>query len=119
MHKPINGKVTYFYLTVPEMKTARTFYRDTLGLEEAWREGESTCAFKLPGTEVQLMLNLKDSSDTNGAGLVFTVPDTDAYYQEQQGSVRFYHAPIDIPGDGRWVGAEDGNGNSFYVANIQ
>jgi hypothetical protein len=32
-------------------------YRDELGWEEAWREGDTTVSLKLPGTDVQLMLD--------------------------------------------------------------
>lgn len=119
MSEPMNGQVTYFYLNVPDLKAARTFYRDTLGLEEAWREGETTCAFKLPGTDVQLMLDQAADDLSGRAGLVFMVPDTDAYYQQHRETLDFHRPPMDIPGGGRWVGANDGSGNSFYVGDIQ
>lgn len=117
MNEPMDSKVTYFYLSVPDLKAARTFYRDTLGLEEAWREGETTCAFKLPGTEVQLMLDQNEHNTSGLSGLVFTVPDTDAFYAQRP--FDYHNPPLDIPGGGRWVGANDGSGNSFYVADIQ
>ena len=51
-------KLSYFYVSVPELQPALSFYRDDLGLDEAWREGEGTVAFELPGTPVQLMLDV-------------------------------------------------------------
>lgn len=119
MQEPMNGKVTYFYLSVSDLKAARTFYRDTLGLEEAWREGETTCAFKLPGTEVQLMLDQNEHNTSGRSGLVFMVPNTDTFYTQRRGNLDFHAPPMDIPGGGRWVGANDGSGNSVYVGDIQ
>src|SRR5690606_39101611 len=37
-------KLSYIYVSVPDLKEALVFYRDELGLDEAWREGESTVA---------------------------------------------------------------------------
>lgn len=119
MNELNSGKVTYVYLPVPDLKAARTFYRDTIGLEEAWREGETTCAFKLPGTELQLMLDETRADAPQRAGLVFTVPDTDAFCETRQQQLEFLHAPFDIPGGGRWVGLKDAGGHSIYVADIQ
>jgi hypothetical protein len=38
--------------------TGAHFYRDELGLDEAWREGDGTVAFELPGSSVRLMLDV-------------------------------------------------------------
>src|SRR5713226_8516291 len=43
------------YLPAREMNSALQFYRDQVGLEEVWREGDLAIAFQLPGTTVQLI----------------------------------------------------------------
>lgn len=115
----MDGKVTYFYLPVSDLKAARTFYRDQLGLDETWREGETTCAFALPGTTIQLMLNQATPDDPDRAGMVFTIPSVDSFYQAQQATLNFTEEPRDIPGNGRWVGAKDAAGHSLYFADIE
>jgi hypothetical protein len=45
-------KLTFIYQSVKGLPAALAFYRDELGLDEAWREGESTVAFELPGSPV-------------------------------------------------------------------
>lgn len=115
----MDGTLTYFYLPVSDLKAARTFYRDQLGLAETWREGETTCAFALPGTTIQLMLNQAVPEDPDKAGMVFTIPSVDNFYQAQQATLNFTEEPHDIPGNGRWVGAKDVAGHSLYFADIE
>lgn len=115
----MDGKLTYIYLPVPDLKAARTFYRDQLGFDETWREGDLTCAFALPGTTIQLMLNQTKTDDPDRAGMVFTIPSVDNFYEAQQTAINFTHEPHSIPGNGRWVGASDGTGHSVYFADIE
>lgn len=72
-------KVTYFNLPVADLDAARAFYRDRLGLEETWREGDAACAFGLPGTTIQLMLTVQTPDESERAGLVFLIPSVDAF----------------------------------------
>lgn len=115
----MDGKLTYIYLPVRDMAAARMFYRDQLGLEETWREGDTTCAFALPGTTVQLMLNLTTEADPDTAGLTFTIPSVDAFYNERQETITFTDEPHAIPGNGRWVSAKDVSGHGLYFADIE
>ena len=115
----MDGKLTYVYLPVSDLKAARTFYRDILGLAETWREGDDTCAFALPGTTVQLMLNRIAPDDADRVGMVFTIPSVDSFYQQQQATIQFIEEPHDIPGNGRWVGARDAAGHTLYFADIE
>ena len=115
----MDGKLTYVYLPVTDLKAARTFYRDTLGLDETWREGEATCAFALPGTTIQLMLNQVAPDAPDQMGMVFTIPSVDNFYQAQQAALSFIEEPHDIPGNGRWVGARDVAGHGLYFADIE
>lgn len=115
----MEGALTYVYLPVTDLSAARTFYRDTLGLEESWREGEMACAFKLPGTTVQLMLNQTTAADPDTAGLVFTIAAVDPFFHEQQANIAFTGQPQAIPGNGRWVAAKDVSGHGLYFADVE
>ena len=115
----MDGKLTFVYLPVADLAAARTFYRDQLGLEEAWREGDQSCAFKLPGTEVQLMLTSTSVNPYAKAGVVFHVPSVVTFYQEQQTKLRFMGEPFPIPGVGFWAAAQDGAGNGLYFADSE
>lgn len=115
----MEGKLTYIYLPVLDLPAARTFYRDKLGLEESWREGELTCAFALPGTTIQLLLNQTTPDDPDTAGVVFTIPSVEQFYQQQQEQITFTDQPHDIPGNGRWVSAKDASGHGLYFADIE
>jgi len=115
----MKGKFSNVYLPVRDLKAARDYYRDVLGLEETWREGEIGCAFALPGSTVQLMLMLADEGNTDTAGMVFKVENVDKFYEEQQGKINFTSSPFDIPGDGRWVSAKDASGHGLYFVDIE
>ena len=115
----MNLKVSYFNLPVPDLKAARSFYRDQLGFEETWREGDEACAFALPGTTIQLMLIQREPQHPDRAGLVFLIPSVDDFYEAQQSAIRFHGKPVDIPGNGRWVGALDATGHGLYFADIE
>jgi hypothetical protein len=52
-------KLTFLYQSVDDLDAALAFYRDVLGLAEAWREGDTTVAFELPGSPVQLMVDVR------------------------------------------------------------
>ena len=63
-------KLEFWYAPVTDLSAALALYRDTLGWEEAWREGELTASLALPGTEVQLML---DAHNAYVPGPIFIV----------------------------------------------
>lgn len=109
----MEGNLCFFYLPVSDIKSVLSFYRDQLGLEEAWREGDSTVSFKLPGTDVQLMLDQDNTNLTDPAGPVFKIASVDEFFASQQEGIQFVREPVDIPG-GRWVGAKDTSGNGVY-----
>ena len=109
----MEGKLCFIYMPVHDIKSALKFYRDQLDLEESWREGDLTVAFKLPGTEIELMLDQIVEGSPEAAGPVFILPSADAFYNAQQGQIEFIGKPSDIPG-GRWVAARDVSGNGLY-----
>jgi catechol 2,3-dioxygenase-like lactoylglutathione lyase family enzyme len=104
-------KLDFMYLPVPNMAEALAFYRDTLGLDEAWREGEATVALKLPGSELQLML---DEATSDRPGPVFAVDSVVAFHAARAGELKFVREPAEIPG-GHWASFEDPAGNHVYL----
>ena len=61
-------KLAFVYVPVQDMSRALAFYRDTLGLEELWREGDGTVALRAPDDEAGLMLDLVDSARVGCCG---------------------------------------------------
>ncbi len=64
-----------------------SYYRDTLGFEEAWRRGDQAIALQLLGTDVQLLIE-NDEHDL-GAGGVFRVNSVDEFFEEKKDSLSF------------------------------
>jgi catechol 2,3-dioxygenase-like lactoylglutathione lyase family enzyme len=109
-------KLSLIYLPVKDLKAALALYRDTLGFEESWREGELTAGLALPGTDVQLMLD-QDAPEGDKPGPFFQVDDVDAFYAEHQGDLAFVASPKDIP-PGRYVAFDDPWGNRVHVLDM-
>lgn len=105
-------KLEFLYTPVKDLKAALALYRDTLGWEEAWREGDSTVSLKLPGTDVQLMLDETESSD--GVGPIFVVESVEKFHADRPGELATRAEPQEIPG-GFLVTYEDASGNPIYV----
>jgi len=102
-------KLTFMYAPVSELAPALAFYRDTLGLAEAWREGDHTVAFALPDSDVQIMVSV----DTDPAGPMFLVDDVAAYLAAHPDlTITVPHA--EIP-DGSVAGFTDPAGTTIYV----
>ncbi|MFJ7850396.1 hypothetical protein ACIQXR_16375 [Peribacillus sp. NPDC097224] len=49
-------KLAFLCHPVKYLKGSSRYYREVLGFEEAWQEGDHTVALKLPDSDVQLML---------------------------------------------------------------
>lgn len=108
--------LAFVYLPVKDIKTALALYRDTLGFDEAWREGDFTAGLTLPGTEVVLMLD-QDVPEGDKAGPFFQVDDVDAFYAQHKARLNFVIAPRDIP-PGRHAAFEDDSGNRVHVLDL-
>jgi len=90
--------LTFIYQPVDDLDAAVAFYRDTLGLEESWREGKTTAAFALPGTGVELMLDVPETGGVERqAGGFFSVDDVTRFFAEHR-SLEPVGDIIDIPG---------------------
>ncbi|MFO7546802.1 MAG: VOC family protein [Trueperaceae bacterium] len=106
-------QLSFVYLPVANLKAALALYRDTLGFEEAWREGDFTCGLQIPGTAVQLMLD-QDTPAGDKAGPFFEVDDVDGFFAEHEGKLAFNAPPKDIP-PGRYTSFDDPWGNRIHV----
>jgi catechol 2,3-dioxygenase-like lactoylglutathione lyase family enzyme len=105
-------KLEFLYTPVNDLKAALALYRDALGWQEAWREGDSTVSLKLPGTEVQLMLDETDSGE--GLGPIFVVESVQRFHAERPSELAVREEPQEIPG-GFMATYEDSSGNPIYV----
>ncbi|MEO7019892.1 MAG: VOC family protein [Ktedonobacteraceae bacterium] len=109
----MDGKLDMLYVPVRDAKSALAFYHDQLGFEEAWREGETTIVFKLPGTDVKLMIEQHEGEITETPGPLFMLPSIDDFFAQQGDTTVFIQTPIDIP-VGRWAVTKDPSGNTLY-----
>lgn len=111
-------KLTFMYQRVTDLPSALAFYRDELGLVEAWRMGDSTVAFELPGSPVQLMVEVpQDDHQRWKSGMFCEVADVDAYVKEHDG-LAWVGDVFDIP-DGRAATFTDPSGNTIHVFDQQ
>lgn len=104
-------RLEFVYLPVPDLQPALALYRDGLGFDELWREGELTVGLAIPGTETAVMV---DAAAEPGAapGPIFGVDRVDAWLAGRDLDV--FMPPMDIPG-GRMMGFRDPGGNHVYV----
>ena len=114
----MDGNTNFIIMPVHNIKSALAFYRDRLGLIEAWREGERTVSFQLPNTDVQLLISLVEEGSPLTAGPGFTISSADAFYATNQGKLDFLSAPVDIP-PGRLVIAKDPAGNTLQFLSVR
>jgi predicted enzyme related to lactoylglutathione lyase len=105
-------KLQFMYLPTPDLGAALALYRDTLGFDEAWREGEQTVALAT-GTDVALMLDA-DSAPGFGPGPIFITDDVKAFHASHDGAYEVIAPPFEIPG-GFLSAFKDPGGNLVYV----
>lgn len=107
-------QLAFIYQVVDDLPAALTFYRDVLGFTEAWRMGDATVAFELPGSPVQLMIDQRpDDHPKWASGPFFEVPDVAAFVEQHPG-LAWLDEPMDVP-DGRAVTFADPSGNPIHV----
>jgi len=102
-------KPAFIYTPTSDLPASAAFFRDTLGLEEAWREGDDTVAFSLPDSDLQLMV----STSPGSSGPMFLVDSATEWVREHP-AVQVVVPFEEIPG-GSVVGLHDPDGNAFYV----
>ncbi|MCA1066228.1 VOC family protein [Rossellomorea sp. AcN35-11] len=108
-------KLAFLCHPVKDLKKSYHYYSNTLGFEEAWREGDHTIALKLPGTDVQLMIE-NDEPDL-GAGGIFIVNSVDDYYAKHKEKLHFIKPPCDIP-PGRYAIFQDDGENVIRIIDM-
>lgn len=105
-------KLVFLYHPVKNLKESLTFYREKLGYEEAWREGDHTVALKLPDSEIQLMI--EDDEQELSAGGIFLVDSVDKIYNDNKDTLEFIKEPVDVP-PGRYAIYKDNSGNLLRI----
>lgn len=107
-------KLTFFFQPVKDVKESVAFYRNQLGFEEAWREGDDTVAFKLPGSEVELMLSVPPGDGPEwGAGCFYAVESVDAFMKEHA-DLKWVGEVMELP-DGKGATFLDPSGNCIHL----
>ena len=108
-------QLAFVYLPVSDLKAAVGFYRDTLGLKEAWREGDHTAAFAVDGTDVQLMVGVPADQSDSDVGPLFIVDDVNDFVAQHALRLRFQ--PREVP-PGMLAAFEDPAGNLIRVMDL-
>ncbi len=105
-------KLEFLFMPTADLETSLALYRDQLGWEEVWREGETTVTLALPGVDVQLML---DANDPGAAfGPLFVVDDVAKFHDKRPAALQVVEAPSEIPG-GFLATYQDPSGTTLYV----
>jgi catechol 2,3-dioxygenase-like lactoylglutathione lyase family enzyme len=107
-------KLVFLYHPVKDLQAALAFYRDELGWDEAWREGDSTIAMQIPGSEVQVMLDGTDADSPHGASGFYEVEDVDRFLADHGDRVNVMEAPVDLAPI-RYASFTDPSGNLFRI----
>jgi catechol 2,3-dioxygenase-like lactoylglutathione lyase family enzyme len=107
-------KLEFLYTPTRDLQASLALYRDELGWEEAWREGESTVSLKVPGSDVQLMLDAVEDNAGSAFGPVFVLDDLRRFDAERPRQLRATSEPQEIPG-GYLATYQDPSGNTIYV----
>ncbi|MFG1947241.1 VOC family protein [Nonomuraea sp. NPDC048826] len=89
-------KLEFLFVPTSDLKASLGLYRDSLGFTERWREGDTTVALGLPGTDTQLMLDAHDPAAP--VAPVFVVDSLDAFHAARPETLTVVEAPAEIPG---------------------
>ena len=100
-----------FYIPTTDLVASLESFR-SLGFTEVWREGDTTAAVVLPGSEVQVMLDTDDAGAP--AGPMFTVDSVTAFHASRPATLSVLEEPSEIPG-GFWAAYRDAGGATLYV----
>jgi predicted enzyme related to lactoylglutathione lyase len=105
-------KLEFMYLPTQDLDAALALYRDTLGFDELWREGDTTVGLGT-GTDVALMIDAEALPGT-GPGPIFITDDVKAFHAANDGAYELTVPPFEIPG-GIMSAFQDSAGNFVYV----
>ena len=105
-------KLEFLLIPTSDLNASLALYRDGLGFTELWREGETTAALTLAGSEVQIML---DASDPGASvGPMFVVESVAAFHAARPDTLAVLEEPAEIPG-GFLATYRDPGGATIYV----
>ena len=104
-------KLEFLFVPTSDLSASLTLYRD-LGFIEVWREGDTTAAITLPGSDVQLMLDAHDPAAP--VGPIMVVDDLQAFHASRPDSLAVIEEPTEIPGGFQALYQEPG-GATIYV----
>jgi catechol 2,3-dioxygenase-like lactoylglutathione lyase family enzyme len=105
-------KLEFLFAPTSDLQSSLALYRDVFGCTEVWREGDSTVALTLPGTETQLMLVADDPTATFGP--LFVVDSLEAFHGARPATLQVVVEPAEIPG-GFLATYRDPGGVTIYV----
>jgi len=106
-------RLEFIYMPTPDLDAALALYRDTLGFDELWREGDTTVGLAAPGGNVALMVDAA-AEPGMGPGPMFVTDDVTAFHARHDGAYELTLPPFEIPG-GFMSGFRDPGGNCVYV----
>lgn len=105
--------IAFIYLPTSDLDASLRLYRDALGHDELWREGEDTVGLAIPDSDVALMLDRAPTATAGGPGPMFIAPSVSDFLAEHP-ELRPVGEPDEIPG-GALASFRDPVGNWFYV----
>jgi len=105
-------KLEFLFAPTSDLEASYALYRDHFGAEEVWREGDTTIALSLPGTDVQLMLDNNDADAP--VGPLFIVESVAEFHRNIPAGLGVVEEPSEIPG-GFSATYQDPNGMRIYV----
>lgn len=110
--KGLPMKLDFLLIPTEDLAASLAFYRDALDFTEVWREGNSTAAMSLAGSDTQIML---DSSDPEAAaGPVFVVDRVQQFHAALPVNLAVVDEPTEIPG-GFMAAYRESGGSTLYV----
>ena len=105
-------KLEFLLIPTSDLNASLALYRDGLGFTELWREGDTTTALTLAGSELQIML---DASDLDASvGPMFVVESLEAFHAARPDTLAVLEEPAEIPG-GFLATYRDPGGATIYV----
>jgi predicted enzyme related to lactoylglutathione lyase len=107
-------KLEFLYMPSRDLQASLALYRDELGWQEAWREGDSTVTLKLPGTDVMLMLDATPEGAQSAVAPLFVIDDVKRFNGQRPRGLSVTSEPHEIPGGYLAIFA-DPSGNPIYV----
>lgn len=105
-------KLEFLCMPTSDLEASLALYRDGFGFEEVWREGDTTVALGIPGSDVQLMLDATDPDAP--VGPLFVVESVEEFHADRSSGLVVVAEPSAIPG-GFMATYRDPAGAAIYI----